>query len=235
MKSVIVWDIETVPDLEGYARVHKLAGKTDDEIRAAMGSKFPKPIYHSIVCIGAVIAEYEDDYWKVRSVAAPHVGTQTERELISSFLDQIAEYEPQLVTYNGSGFDLPVLRYRAMLHKLSAPGLFERPYFNRYSTDALDLCDALSSFGSSTKLKLDEVCKIMGLDGKPSEIDGSQVSEYYRAGRIQEIADYCVTDVINTYRLWLRHELFKGELDDETLHASEIAIIQHLEDRTLNL
>ena len=46
MKSVIVWDIETVPDLEGYARVHKLEGKPDDEIRAAMGSKFPKPIYH---------------------------------------------------------------------------------------------------------------------------------------------------------------------------------------------
>ena len=119
MKSVIVWDIETVPDLEGYARVHKLEGKTDDEIGAAMGPKFPKPIYHSIVCIGAIIAEYEDDHWQVRSVAAPHVGTQTERELISSFLDQIAEYEPQLVTYNGSGFDLPVLRYRAMLHKLS--------------------------------------------------------------------------------------------------------------------
>jgi predicted PolB exonuclease-like 3'-5' exonuclease len=64
----------------------------------------------------------------------------------------------------------------------------------------------------------------MGLDGKPSEIDGSQVSDYYRAGRIQEIADYCVTDVINTYRLWLRHELFKGELDIEGFAKSELHV-----------
>lgn len=227
MKSVIVWDIETVPDLVGYARVNKLKGATDDEIRAAMGLKFPKHIYHSIVCIGVVIAEYEDTHWKVRSVAAPHVGTQTESEIIGGFLDQIAKYKPQLVTYNGSGFDLPVLRYRAMLHKLSAPALFERPYFNRYSNDALDLCDALSSYGSSTKLKLDEVCKIMGLDGKPSEIDGSQVSEYYRVGRIQDIADYCMSDVINTYSLWLRHELFKGEIDQESFKRSQEEIISH--------
>jgi predicted PolB exonuclease-like 3'-5' exonuclease len=224
MKTAIVWDIETVPDLEGYARAHKLDGPTDDQIRAAMGSKFPKPIYHSIVCIGAVIAEYADSHWQVRSISAPHVGTQNERELISSFLDQIDKYKPKLVTYNGSGFDLPVLRYRAMLHKLSAPGLFERSYFNRYSNDALDLCDALSSFGSSTKVKLDEICRIMGLDGKPCEIDGSQVSEYYRAGRIQEIADYCVADVINTYRLWLRHELFKGKLDEGSFTKSEKSI-----------
>ena len=224
MKSVIVWDIETVPDLVGFAGVHKLEDKTDDEIRAAMGSKFPKPIYHSIVCIGAVFAEDADSHWQVRSISAPHVGEKSECELISCFLDQIDEYKPQLVTCNGRGFDLSVLRYRAMLHNLSAPRLFERSYFNRYSNDALDLCDALSSYGSSTKFKLDEVCKIMGLDGKPSEIDGSQVSEYYRAGRIQEIADYCVSDVINTYRLWLRHELFKGELDEESFASSEKAI-----------
>jgi predicted PolB exonuclease-like 3'-5' exonuclease len=211
--------------LASFARVHKLEDKTDDEIRAAMGSKFPKPLYHSIVCIGTVFAEYEDDYWQVRSISAPHVGEKSECELISCFLDQIDEYKPQLVTYNGTGFDLPVLRYRAMLHKLSAPGLFERSYFNRYSNDALDLCDALSSFGSSTKMKLDEICKAMGLDGKPNNIDGSQVSEYYRTGRIQEIADYCVTDVINTYRLWLRHELFKGELDAASFGKSEQAIL----------
>ena len=133
MKSVIVWDIETVPDLVSFARVHKLENKTNDEIRAAMGSKFPKPIYHSIVCIGAVFAEYADSHWQVRSISAPHVGEKSECELISCFLDQIDEYKPQLVTYNGTGFDLPVLRYRAMLHRLSAPGLFERSYFNRYS------------------------------------------------------------------------------------------------------
>lgn len=221
MASVIVWDIETVPDVEGYARANGLIGKSDDEIREAMGGKFPKPLYHSIVCIGAVVAECVQGVWQVRAVGAPHVGETSERDIIKRFLDRIDDLEPQLVTYNGSSFDLPVLRYRAMHHKLEAPGLFARPYFNRYTNDALDLCDALSSFGASTKLKLDEVCKFMGLEGKPNDIDGSQVDEYFRAGQIKEIADYCVSDVVNTYRLFLRYKLFSGDLSIDNYDLSE--------------
>ena len=221
MPSVIVWDIETVPDLSGFARAHGLAGQSDAEIIAALGKGFPKPPYHSIVCIGALTAEWQDQGWKVTSVKAPHVGDQSEKELIQEFVDQVSELRPVLVTYNGSGFDFPVLRYRSMVHNVSAPGLFSRPYFNRYSEDALDLCDALSSFGSSTKMKLDEICKFMGLAGKPNDINGSQVREYFEAGRIQEISDYCVSDVINTYRLWLRWELFKGKLDQDEFEFSD--------------
>ena len=54
--SVIVWDIETVPDLRGFAAANGLIGKRDDEVRAEMGDKFPKLIHHSIVCIGALVA-----------------------------------------------------------------------------------------------------------------------------------------------------------------------------------
>jgi hypothetical protein len=54
--AVIVWDLETVPDLPGFAAANGLSGKTDDEIGAAIGNKFPKHIYHSIVCIGALVA-----------------------------------------------------------------------------------------------------------------------------------------------------------------------------------
>jgi 3'-5' exonuclease len=61
------------------------------------------------------------------------------------------ELSPQLVTFNGNSFDLPVLRYRAMVHGVSAPGLSTRPYFHRYSEDAIDLCDALSSFSPGGK------------------------------------------------------------------------------------
>jgi 3'-5' exonuclease len=229
MASVIVWDIETVPDIEGYARANGLVGKSDDEIREAMGGKFPKPLYHSIVCIGAVVAECVQGVWQVRAVGAPHIGEASEREIIKRFLDRIDDLEPQLVTYNGSSFDLPVLRYRTMHHKLEAPGLFARPYFNRYTNDALDLCDALSSFGASTKLKLDEICKFLGLEGKPGEINGSQVDEYYRTGRIKEIADYCVSDVINTYRLFLRYELFRGEIDAGGFEQSEVNLAKFRE------
>ena len=66
--SVIVWDLETVPDLGGFAAANDLVGKSDVEVREAIGEKFPKHIYHSIVCIGALIAHREPDHWAVYAV-----------------------------------------------------------------------------------------------------------------------------------------------------------------------
>ena len=120
MASVIVWDVETVPDLRGFAKANKLDGKTDDKIREAIGDKFPKHVYHSIVCIGALVASDRGSRWDVEALGAPHVGDRTEKELISAFVSKIDELKPQLVTFNGSGFDLPVLRYRAMVNEVSA-------------------------------------------------------------------------------------------------------------------
>src|SRR5438552_1348008 len=152
MNSVIVWDVETVPDLKGFAAANGHAGKSDDEIRAELGEKFPKHIYHSIICIGALVAHREESgHWTVDALRAPHVGERSEQELIASFVDRIAALSPQLVTFNGSSFDLPILRYRAMVHGVAAPGLVARPYFHRYTDDALHLCDVLSSFSSQAK------------------------------------------------------------------------------------
>ncbi len=225
---IIVWDLETVPDLPGFAAANGLGGKTVAEILEAIGDKFPKHIYHSIVCIGALVAHQEQGAWVVDALGAPHVGERTEKQLIAAFVDKIAELSPQLVTFNGNSFDLPVLRYRAMINEVSAPGLSARPYFNRYSDDALDLCDVLSSFGSHSKATLNELSKIMGLPGKPDGIDGSEVHRYFREGRIKEIADYCETDIVNTYRVWLRHELFRGRLSPSGYEASERALAEFL-------
>src|SRR5215471_7800497 len=89
------WDLETVPDLGGFAAANDLVGKSDVEVREAIGDKFPKHIHHSIVCIGALIAHRESDYWAVDAVGAPHVGERTEKELIVAFCDKIAELSPQ--------------------------------------------------------------------------------------------------------------------------------------------
>jgi 3'-5' exonuclease len=219
--SVIVWDLETVPDLGGFAAANDLVGKPEVDIRAALGNKIPKHIYHTIVCIGALIAHRESDHWAVDALGAPHVGERTEKQLIASFCDKIGELKPQLVTFNGNSFDLPVLRYRAMIRGVSAPGLAARLYFNRYTEDAVDLCDILSSFAPHTKASLNELSKIMGMPGKPGGIDGSEIERYFLDGKIKEIADYCETDVVNTYRVWLRYELFRGRLSESEHQASE--------------
>ena len=223
--DVMVWDIETIPDVEGFARANNLVGKSSEEIREAIGEDFPKLIYHSIICIGALVASRTANGWEVKALGAPHVGQRTEKELIEAFVGKIGKLSPQLVTFNGSGFDLPVLRSRAMVHSVFAPGMHNRPYYHRYTDDNVDLCDVLSSFSFGAKAKLDEMTRLMGLPGKPDGIDGSQVEAFYKAGRIQEIADYCQSDVVNTYRLWLRHELFRGRLDQSQFDYSEQDVI----------
>jgi predicted PolB exonuclease-like 3'-5' exonuclease len=75
-----------------------------------------------------------------------------------------------------------------------------------------DLCDVLSTFSPQGKATLHDLCRVMGLPGKPSGINGGEVEPYYRQGRIREIADYCEGDVVNTYQVWLRYELFRGRL-----------------------
>jgi predicted PolB exonuclease-like 3'-5' exonuclease len=186
--DVIIWDLETVPDLAGFAQANGLVGKLNEEIRSAMGDDFPKLIYHSIVCIGALVATKTEDGYEVRAFGASHVGEQTERD----------------------SFDLPVLRYRTMIHEIAAPGMDDRAYFHRYRDDTVDLCDVLASFSYGGKAKLNELSRVMGLDGKPEGMDGSQVEAYFNAGRIQEIADYCQSDVVNTYRFGFGTSCFGG-------------------------
>src|SRR5262249_6792727 len=139
---------------------------------------------------------------------------------------------PQLITFNGSSFDLPVLRYRAMVHGVAAPGLCARPYFHRYTDDTVDLCDVLSSFSSQAKATLHELSRVMGLPGKPEGMTGAEVEKYYGDGHLREIAEYCESDVLNTYRVWLRYELFCGRLSEVGFRASETNLIEFVKARS---
>jgi 3'-5' exonuclease len=97
--------------------------------------------------------------------------------------------------------------------------------------DAVDLCDVLASFNSQCKATLHELCRVMCLPGKPDGISGADVERYYREGRIREIAEYCESDVVNTYRVWLRHELFRGRLSAAEFEASETALVEFIKAR----
>lgn len=181
-QSVIVWDLETVPDLAAAARMLDLGNAPDAEVREALGPGFPKHPLHKIACIGALIAARQPEGWRIDALSAPHIGERSEAKLISDFIDRIAELRPQLITFNGHSFDLPVLRYRAMVNRISAAGLQVRQYFHRYTDDAIDLCDVLGSYVPGGKVKLDEVSKILGLPGKPDGVDGSRIEEMVQAG-----------------------------------------------------
>src|SRR4051812_31490081 len=85
--SVIVWDIKTVPDLAKFAAANDLVGKRDADIREVLGNKFPKHVYHTIVCIGALVAHRESDHWAVDAMGAPHVGERSEKQLVAAFCD----------------------------------------------------------------------------------------------------------------------------------------------------
>lgn len=220
-QHTIVFDLETVPCTETLARLHRREALTDVEAVEILGEKFPKLPLHKVAVLAALIAERIDGVWKIQSLGAPHIGDRTEVDLISAFAARVDSLRPTLVTFNGNGFDLPVLRYRAMVNGIAASGLTSRPYFKRYDQAHVDLCDELASFQSNAKASLDDLCKMMGLPGKPDGIDGSKVWEHVRAGRIQECADYGETDVVNTYRVWLRYELFRGAITPEQMSESE--------------
>ncbi len=155
-EHVIVWDLETIPDLAAGARVLDMLAAPEEDVRAALGSGFPKHPLHKIVCIGALVAEKTDQGWGIEALGAPHLGERTEPELIRSFIDKIGQLRPQLITFNGHSFDLPVLRYRAMVNRIPGGGLQTRQYFHRYTEDALDLCDVFGSYRPGGSVKLDE-------------------------------------------------------------------------------
>jgi 3'-5' exonuclease len=216
-----------VPDLAGLAAANDLVGKPDADVRAVLGNRSTS----TTPSCASARSSLKSDHWAVDALGAPHLGERTEKQLISAFCDKVAELKPQLVTFNGNSFDLPVLRYRAMIHGVSAPGLAARLYFNRYTEDAVDLCDILSAFAPHNKASLNELSKIMGMPGKPEGIDGNDVERYFLEGRIKEIAEYCETDVVNTYRVWLRYELFRGRLSESEHQASERSLADFIEAR----
>jgi len=88
----IVWDIETVPDLPGFAAAKGLEGKNDDEIRVHLATNFLSTSYHSIVCIGALVAHREPERWVVDAFGAPHCGERPEKELIGAFVDRMQSF-----------------------------------------------------------------------------------------------------------------------------------------------
>ena len=229
--NILTFDIETIPDVETARRIHDLAGLSDADTARAMyqqrrqktgGSEFLPLHMHRIIAISVALRRNGD--FKLWSLGTPNSG---EADLIARFYEGIEKYTPELVSWNGGGFDLPVLHYRSLLHGISASRYWEtgdtdtgfryNNYLSRFHWRHTDLMDVLSGFQLRGAAPLDEISQMLGLPGKLG-MHGGEVWETYLNGGIERIRNYCETDVLNTYLVYLRFELMRGKVDSGLYH-----------------
>jgi hypothetical protein len=245
MTPVLVFDIETVPDVPGLRRLHGLPDSlADTEVaelafqkqRARNGNDFLPHYLQRVVVISCSMRS--DDGFRVWSLAEPKLD---ETGIIQRFYAGIEKYTPQLVSWNGGGFDLPVLHYRGLIHGVTAARYWEmgegdardardfkwNNYIGRYHMRHLDLMDLLAMYQPRANAPLDELAKLMGLPGKLG-MDGGAVWQAWCEGRIDEIRDYCETDVVNTYLVWLRFQQMRGILSDAERLVEETIVREQL-------
>jgi predicted PolB exonuclease-like 3'-5' exonuclease len=227
--NTFVFDIETVPDVKNGRILYGLDMEDDRQVAEAMmerrrektgNSGFLPHHLQRIVTISAALRT--KNQFKIGSLG--HINSD-EPTLIEAFFKCIERYSPILVSWNGSGFDLPVLHYRALLYGITCPSYWNignddasfrwNNYLSRYHYRHSDLMDILAAYQGRANAPLTEIAMMLGLPGKLG-MDGSQVWDYFLEGKLEAIRDYCETDVLNTYLIHLRFEMIRGNLSLET-------------------
>jgi predicted PolB exonuclease-like 3'-5' exonuclease len=237
LSNVLAFDIETVPDVEFGRRLHGLEGLSDKQVgyvmqtrqREQTGSEFLSLEQHRIVAISVGMRTREG--FKAWSLGEPE---SPEPELVRRYFDGIERYSPTLVSWNGSGFDLPVLHYRALRHRIQAHRYWEmgdedqsfrwNNYISRFHWRHVDLMDVLAGFQGRGRVRLDSMAQLLGLPGKIG-MTGEGVWAAHLEGRTEDIRNYCETDVVNTYLVYLRFELMRGRLDKQE-HERECGLVR---------
>ena len=238
MTPVLAFDIETVPDCAGIRRLYELPDSLSDrevaevafqKRRAQAGHDFLPPHLHRVLVISCVLREGAGV--RVFSLGEPDC---TEQEAIQRFHDGIDRYVPQLVSWNGGGFDLPVLNYRGLARGVSASRFWDQGednrdfkwnnYVSRYHSRHLDLMDVLAMYQPRNNAPLDDIARIAGFPGKLG-MHGGAVWDEYCGGGIAGIRNYCETDCANTYLLYLRFRMLRGESSEDE-YRSECALLR---------
>jgi predicted PolB exonuclease-like 3'-5' exonuclease len=238
MTPLLAFDIETVPDVAGLRLLHGIDKAVPDrdvaefafrERRARTGNDFLPLHLQRVVAIACALRD-EDSFrcWALGDAQ------ESEAELIRRFFDGIEKYTPQLVSWNGGGFDLPVLQYRSLLHGVAAPRYWEQGdedrdfrynnYIARFHMRHVDLMDVLSLYQNRGQAPLDDMARLLGFPGKLG-LDGAKVWDTYQAGEIETIRNYCATDAANTYLVFQRFQLIRG-LADEQRYAKELELVR---------
>jgi len=238
MIPTLVFDIETIPDTDGLRVLYDLpADLSTEEVanialhqrRQQNGSEFLPLHLHKICTISCALREGKNfKVWTLGDIES------SEAEIIQLFYDGIEKYTPQIVSWNGSGFDLPVLHYRGLIHGVNASRYWDlgeddkefkwNNYISRYHMRHCDLMDVMAMYNARANAPLDDLAKLSGFPGKLG-MDGSKVWDAYKIGEIEEIRNYCETDVANTYLVFLRFQLMRGHLT-EVQYQAEIDLVK---------
>ena len=247
-RSLFVFDIETVPDtnavpnLTGFIEPDAVARRVELEryhLEITDGrNAFPRQLFHRVVAISFLEAEIEyagaQETYYLKELRSGGEAGFDEAQLLQGFFQYFEQLKPRLVTFNGRTFDLPVLKYRAMAHGNAAPWLYGagdkwNSYKIRYAMNwHCDLLDLLRDYGASSAFKLSEVCAMMGFPGKFGA-DGSEVTEMIDTGDIQGVRDYCETDVLSTYLVYLRTMQHRGTLTRDGYNRAVADVITMIE------
>jgi len=238
MEPILVFDIETIPDVAGLRRIHEFPDALPDADvvdaaqalrRQSAGNDFFPHYLQRVVAISCVLRAGEK--LAVGSLGDPADG---EAALIARFFELFDRYTPQVVSWNGGGFDFPVLHHRSLIHGVTAPRYWEwgdddrefryNNYLSRYHTRHLDLMDVLAQYQARAYAPLDAMAKLCGLPGKLG-MDGAQVWPAWQRGEIAAIRAYCETDVVNTYLLYLRFMRLRGALQTDA-YRDEVAFVR---------
>lgn len=238
--KTLAFDIETVPDVALGRRLFGFEDISDSDVAKAMafrqlqrqGSDFLPLYQHRVVAISVVLSGSND--LKIWSLGSP---ASDEEELVQRFFDGLDRYSPELVSWNGSGFDLPVLHYRSLLHGVSSPRYWEmgdedrsfryNNYLSRFHWRHIDLMDVLSGFQPRAKASLNDIAVMLGFPGKLG-MKGDQVWDRYQQGEIEKVRGYCETDALNTYLIFLRFQYIRGLLDQQQLQSEYARVRQAL-------
>jgi len=238
MTPILVFDIETVPDAEGLRKLWELAPEVSEDAvvdlvqqrrRQATGNDFLPAHLQKVLAISCALRS--NDGLKVWSLGSAE---DAEAEVVKRFFDGVEKYKPQLVSWNGSGFDLPVLHYRAMIHGIAGCCYWDmgendrefkfNNYISRFHSRHTDLMDVLAGYQNRAWAPLDEIAQLCGLPGKLG-MDGSQVYPAWKRGELGAIRNYCETDVANTYLLFQRFQLIRG-IVDAAEYAKEVDLFR---------
>ena len=227
-KHLLIFDIETIPCVETGRRLLGFDSSVSDEtvqqkmieyhLHITNGQNaFLRQPFHKVVCISFMLCEVDHtqngESYTIKELKTGGRNGESEKEILEKFCSFLQKYKPRLISFNGKTFDIPVIQYRSMMHKIPCPWLYSREMSYKFNHEPhCDLIDAFSNFGASARVKMSEVAALLNIPCKQTG-SGDGVLSMHEAGKIQEICNYCEEDVVVTYMLYLNYQMHRGVLE----------------------